>query len=255
MTTPHPDDLTYAADVVARCRNLRRRHGLELADVAAVCESTPGAVSDFECGDGSRKLGSIQQYAYGCGYRVLWDVDGLGDVYSPEVATMLAVAGRRDEWRQRHSYERAALGALLRAHREAQGLTQKQLGERLGGLHKGNVALMEKLAHDPLLRTVQAHVRALGGTLRVGLVLASPEGAANRIAELCAELADYAVSASRWKVAAPGGPLKGVSEAEAWRIADAHDGPVHRSRAHVLPTGHELLEPWVEVPHPEDSVA
>ena len=252
MSAPHPDDDAYLADILTRCRALRRRHNLDLADIAAVCGTTADAVSDFETNTGSRKLGSIQQHAHGVGYRTLFTIAGLDDIDAPEAAALHAAGARAVNWRRRHEFERAALGALLKAHREHLGLRQQDLADRLGN-HKGNVAFIEKLTHDPLIRTVQAHVRALGGVLRVRFVLVDAAAVAARIRELTDELADYAVTAPRWKVTTAAGAMKGIPGPDAWRIAEQHGGTVHRSTIHVLPTEHELLGPWVEVPPLESN--
>lgn len=247
MSAPHPNDDAYLADIIARCRALRRRHNLDLADVAAVCGTTAGAVSDFETNAGNRKLGSIQQHAHGAGYRTVFAIAGLYDIEVPEAVALLAAGARSTDWRRRHEFERAALGALLKAHREHVGLTQRDLASRLGN-HKTNVALVEKLTHDPLIRTVQTHIRALGGVLRVRFVLADAAAVSARIRELADELADYGLGAPRWKVTTAAGAMKGIPGPDAWRIAEWHGGVVHRSTVHVLPTGHELLGPWVEIP-------
>lgn len=56
----------------------------------------------------------------------------------------------------------------------------------------------------------------------------------------------------RWKVEVPipGGrtvAVKGISERDAWSIADLNRGRVFRSRVWVFDSGSEMLEPWLEV--------
>lgn len=248
MTATDP----HAAAAVEQIRRLRTRHGHTLEDVAAAIGTTFRAVSDFEHNDGSRKLGTIQAHAYGIGHRTVFDLHGLPDIDAPDAAQMAAVACGTVDWHRRHAFERAALGALLRAHREHQGLRQADLAARLGNT-KSTVGYVETMDQDPLIRTVAAHVTGLGGQLEVRFVLADDEAVAARIGELVAELAEYAVTAPRWKVTTTAGAMKGIPGPDAWRIAEQHAGTVHRSRIHVLPTGHEVLDPWLEVPPLESN--
>lgn len=48
----------------------------------------------------------------------------------------------------------------------------------------------------------------------------------------------------RWKVVIPAGTLKGITEADARRIAAEHDGTVWRSRVTLYADGGEYLSPW-----------
>lgn len=41
--------------------------------------------------------------------------------------------------------------------------------------------------------------------------------------------------------------VKGVSEADAWDLADSHDGVVYQSKVWVFADGSELLDEWEEV--------
>jgi hypothetical protein len=51
--------------------------------------------------------------------------------------------------------------------------------------------------------------------------------------------------AERWKVVIPAGTLKGISEADARRIAAEHHGEVWRSTVTLYADGSEMLAPWV----------
>lgn len=247
MIELHDDDAAYTIHVVEQLRRLRQRHGLLLADIAARWGTTLSAIGDFEKSRGSRKLGSIQTYAHCLGYRTVFTVAGLADVEAAEAVALQQTGAGSSDPARRHAFDRAALGALLKAHREHVGWRQQDVADRLG-CHKGNVSLVERMTHDPVIRTVQIHARGLGGTLQVRFVLADAAAVAARIRELTDELADYAVTAPRWKVTTGAGAMKGIPGPDAWRIADEHGGVVHRSTIHVLPGGFELLGPWVEIP-------
>lgn len=55
--------------------------------------------------------------------------------------------------------------AKLVAERERQGLTQEQLGERIG-LTQATISAFEKLGNDPHMSTVRRYARALGVMIR-----------------------------------------------------------------------------------------
>jgi transcriptional regulator with XRE-family HTH domain len=233
-----------AAEAARHLRRLRERHNLLLEDVAARIGTGFTAVSDFERRGGSRKLGSIQAHAHGIGYRTVFGVEGLPDVDAPAADQLRAVAAKATDWRRGHAYERAALGALLRAHREHQGLTQSDLAGRLGKT-KSTVGFVENLDQDLTTRTVGGHVEGLGGKLGIRFVLADDAAVAARVVELMNELAEYAIVAPRWKVDTAGGPIKGIPRADALRIAEQYGGTVSRSTVYRMPTGHEVLGPWL----------
>lgn len=234
-----------AAEAARHLRRLRERHGLLLEDVAARIGTGFTAVSDFERRGGSRKLGSIQAHAHGIGYRTVFGVEGLPDIDAPDADQLRAVAVKASDWRRGHAYERAALGALMRAHREHQGLTQTDLAERLGKT-KSTVGFVERLEQDITTRTIDGHLAGLGGTLAVRFVLADAAAVVARVAELMEELVEYAIVAPRWKVDTTGGPIKGIPRADALRIAEQYGGTVSRSTIYRMPTGHEVLGPWLQ---------
>ncbi len=243
----HPDDEAYTVEILTNLRRLRARHDLLLEDVVARIGTDDSAVSSFERKPGTRRLATVQAYAYGIGYRMQPHVEGLDDITSADVDTLLATAAKATDWRRAHAYERAALGALLKAHRVDLGLTQVQVAARLG-TYKTSVAHTEAMDTDAKLRTVQALARALGGQLRLRFVLLDAAAVAARVRDLIAELAGYADIAPRWKVTTPAGSMKGISGVDAWRIAEKSGGDVARSRLLLLPTGHEVLEPWLTIP-------
>jgi transcriptional regulator with XRE-family HTH domain len=60
--------------------------------------------------------------------------------------------------------EDAVFGQVLRAYREAAGLTQEELGE-VTDLHRTYISLLERGINSPSLRTLTKLSRALGVTL------------------------------------------------------------------------------------------
>ena len=55
------------------------------------------------------------------------------------------------------------------------------------------------------------------------------------------------IQVTRWKVDLPGGPLKGISEADARRLAAEHGGTAACQSVRRWLDGYELLGPWQKV--------
>ena len=55
------------------------------------------------------------------------------------------------------------------------------------------------------------------------------------------------IQVTRWKVDLPGGPLKGISEADARRLAAEHGGTASRSVVRLLTDEKEELDSWQKV--------
>jgi HTH-type transcriptional regulator / antitoxin HipB len=76
----------------------------------------------------------------------------------------------KDFWRESAAFQ---VGVRLQAAREAAGMTQQQVAERLG-THKSAISRLENNAGDMRLSTLQRYAEAVG--LQLVLELRAPEG-------------------------------------------------------------------------------
>lgn len=244
IPTLHPDDRAHVDAVVAELRGHRRRLELTCVQVAEKLGRGRGAIRTAEV-ETNRRTGTLQAYAYGLDVRLVFDVPGCPDVFDPQVAALERMAKQARDWRRRHSFERAALGAQLAAVRRRVGMSQADVAAKLGRDQGFLSNLEQHNADDPLLGNYQQVARVLGGQLRMRLV---PAGVCDevRLRALLDELGEHAVVAAvRYRAVTPYGQLKGISLSEAQTAVAEHGGQVEHAEAWLLPTRHEVLGPWL----------
>ena len=141
---------------------MRFRH-LDYAPETAVSELGPAAIDDLlERGDLNAWTPLLRIIA--------------GDPWSPTAETVLRLCdahpmyGTSALWRawiERRRQQRPAEGRTLAEARARAGLTQSQVGERLG-ISQADVSKLERRA-DVRLSTLRAYASAIGARLHVGL--------------------------------------------------------------------------------------
>lgn len=240
----HPDDRAHVEAVVAEIHGHRRRLNLTVADCAERVGLNRNSIRAAET-ETNRRTGTLQQYAYAVDMRLVFHLDGLPHVEDPAAATLTRTARQASDWRRRHSFERAALGAQLGAVRRHLGLTQKDM---LAAAERGGSFISDLEQHsadDPVLSSYQRYARALGGMLRMRVL---PGGATDetRLRALLEELGDHAVIADvRYRAVTPHGAVKGLSLQSAQLAVAEHGGTVEHAEIWLLPTRHEVLGPWL----------
>lgn len=246
----HPDDRAHVEAVAAELRGHRRRLELTAVEVAARIGTGRNAVRAAEV-EPNRRTGTLQQYAYALGMRLVFHLDGLPDIVDPTAQTLARSARQAKDWRRSHSFERAALGARLGAIRRHLKLTQTELAGKLGR-DPGFISHLEQgTADDPLLGNYQQAARTLGGMLRMRIV---PDGSTDetRLLALLDELGDHSlVAAVRYRAATPIGTVKGLSLLDAQLAVAEHGGHVEQAELWLLPTRHKVLGPWL--PYAENT--
>lgn len=65
------------------------------------------------------------------------------------------------------------------------------------------------------------------------------------VLDLLAELRRHAQVFPRYRASLPHGSVKGISLTDALAAVAEHGGSVERSEVWLLPTGHEVLGPWL----------
>lgn len=239
----HPDDRAHVEQIAAELRGHRRRLELTAVEVAARVGTGRNAVRAAEV-EPNRRAGTLQQYAHALGMRIVFHLDGLPDIADPTAQTLARSARQAKDWRRSHSFERAALGARLGAVRRHLRVTQADMAAQLGR-DPGFISHLEQnTADDPLLGNYQQAARALGGMLRMRVIL---DGSTDetRLRALLDEVADHClVAAVRYRACTPHGTVKGLSLHDAQSAVAEHGGTVEHAEIWLLPTGHEVLGPW-----------
>jgi DNA-binding XRE family transcriptional regulator len=248
----HPDDRAHIEAVVAEIHGHRRRLNLTVADCAERVGLNRNSIRAAES-EANRRTGTVQQYAYAVGMRIVFVLDGLPHVDDPHAATLERTARQATDWRRRHGFERAALGAQLGAVRRHLGRTQKEMLVATGRGGSFISDLEQHTADDVLLASYQRYTRALGGMLHLRVL---PGGSTDevRLRALLDELGEHAlVAAVRYRAVTPHGAVKGVSLRDAQLAVAEHGGQVEHAEVWLLPTKHEVLGPWL--PYEEKEVA
>lgn len=247
----HPDDRAHVEQVVAELRALRRASGDHMDVIGARIGRDGEAIRLAENGP-NRRAGTLQALAYAMGRRLTFHLDGLPAVDDPAVATLTLSARQARDFRRRHAFERAALGAQLAAVRRHLGFTQQQMLHAAGRGGSFISDLEQGKAGDSVLASYQRYARALGGMLRLRLAV---DGVTDevRLRALLDELSEHAsVTAVRCRAVTPAGAVEGVSSHDAQLAVAEFGGRVEHQEVWLLPTGHEVLGPWL--PHPALAV-
>ena len=114
----------------------------------------------------------------------------------------------------------------------------------------GRIPLMGPTLDDAIRRGLDLARAAEEKTLRAHLAGHPIEEWAAAVVALDAlvranqRAGEVVATTERWKVQLPAGTLKGITEADARRIAGEHHGAVYRSTITLYVDGGEYLSPW-----------
>ncbi|MEU5946282.1 hypothetical protein ABZ793_12060 [Micromonospora sp. NPDC047465] len=167
MTIDHPGDAAARNALARRLRGIRETAGISQWALADALDITGSGTSDLEHRR-NWKVATVQAWTRALGFRLDMSIDGLtvpddGDalaaLYAAQQPTSAAAEDRLDL--------RTIVNNLARIRR-AQDVTLAELGARLG-CSESAACRRETHPDRLMLPTLQAHVRALGGVLILGL--------------------------------------------------------------------------------------
>lgn len=160
----HPDDAAARNNLRQTLVNYREQQGITQRTLAARLNVSPSAVNKMEQHSMWRLL-NLQRWVTALDLELLLIPIGL-PIPPDDVQALAAI--RPTSPHLRHEFARAAILADLVAARYALGLTQDDIGQRLG--RKGRaVAEVERQHWDVMVVTLQRYCRALGGHLQFDL--------------------------------------------------------------------------------------
>jgi len=158
----HPDDTTARLRVGEQLLAVRTSLGLSRQAAAARGGRSKASIQSMEL-RGYWTVGTLQRWARWLDHRFTWTLH-LPFELEPDALAVMYAAKTIGAPETVDAYARAGLVNDMRRAREAAGLTQKQLGQRLG-VSLDTINRAERIEDNLDLAAAQRHLRGCGGWL------------------------------------------------------------------------------------------